>query len=45
MKKQTDFKISQVKTFILLPNSKAAANKRTLSKAGRSKREGCNAIP
>lgn len=45
MKKQTDFKISQVKTFILLPNSKAAATKRTFSKAGRSEREGCNAIP
>lgn len=45
MKKQTDFKISQVKTFILLPNSKAAATKRTSSKAGRSEREGCNAIP
>lgn len=39
-----DFKLSQVKTFILLPNSKAAATKRTLSKA-RSEREQCNTIP
>lgn len=45
MKKQTDFKISQVKTFILLPNRKAAAAKRMLSKAARSEREQCNAIP
>lgn len=45
MKKPTDFKISQVKTFILLPNSKAAATKRMLSKAGRSERERGNAIP
>lgn len=33
MKKQTDFRISQVKTFILLPNSKTAATKRMLAGA------------
>lgn len=42
MKKQTDFRISQVKTFILLPNSKNSSNQKD---AGRSEREQCNAIP